>query len=886
MMMLHFFNTAMANIIVFEVDQPSSQQTTISSGEIYFSEDVTNRVTQIAQDTKVSMEISGIIARVKVEQTFINPTSYQTEGVYVFPLPENSAVDTLVMRIDGRVIKGEIKRKKEAREIYEKAKQAGQKASLLTQQRPNIFTTRVANIPAHGKIIIQIEYQQAVEIDNNRFSIRFPTKIGERYIPGIPIPTPYDSIGTAPNTHLVADASEITPASVADYLRPISIDVDLNAGFQLGSIESAYHEIKVREHNVQSSSKYISLARGKVASDRDFELVWTANRLAEPQVALFTQSRGEEKYLMLMATPPIKLLDKQSQVAREVIFIIDSSGSMQGQSMSQAKQALAQAIHRLSSIDRFNIIDFDSTFTPLFSGAKKATKHNRDSGIKFAHSLIANGGTEIAQALEYALVSRQSDSSHYLRQIIVLTDGQVGNEDQVFDLVRKQIKNDRLFTVGIGSTPNSHLMTKLAQFGGGTFTYIGKVSEVSSKMNDLFGKLESPVLTNIEIDLSGAGKVEQALSGILDLYADETMTAIFKVSKLPEQIRISGQSEGGDFSKLIHIQSIGDDSSGIDKLWARRKIDHLNDQYQNAYSQERLRIEREITNFALNYHLVSQFTSLVAKDDYVSFTQEKQVDQESTWSTSTSLNGVTLKKMSTTSSGYSGGGSGISFSGSASTTQYAASLTNGASTASASLNLATGAQMSTSIGPVAISVPLELTSRDSLVADYDTSRDSLKLKASVSFGGPKTYPARQAVVPVVDNKYYLLTGGGSTSTLKSRQRTLTLKNSTIELSNRYMAALYRLVFDKWSFSGAQGGWGCEVYIAQDENGSVIDIKLDNCTVDYAQAQAFKDAIIDAVQQASPLPISLTPSGHTNYKVVYFYFIVDPNYGLKSWGVIF
>ena len=618
--LLFISNFAIANTNSSETNKPIHVNEA-ESGSMIFKFPGMPSIMQMALDTKVQMDITGNINRVTVEQSFTNPSNQWTEGVYVFPLPEDSAVDQLRMYIDDRVIEGQIHEKKAAKKIYEKAKKEGKSASLVEQQRPNIFTTSVANIAPGGTITVAIEYQQAVLIDNNNYSIRFPMVVGDRYIPGTPIQTPTDSLGVAPNTHEVKDASKITPPSenVISYFfdqkyetyLPVTIDINLMAGFEIASLRSGYH--KVNTVDINQNTKHITLDESYQA-DRDFELTWSAIQTDEPEIALFTQQKDDNLYLLLMATPPKDDVFKVSNRPRELIFIIDSSGSMSGSSMTQAKEALIKALDRLKDTDRFNIIDFDDSFYPLFDSAMPAIDMNKSNAKRFLNKVSADGGTEMLKPISYALRSRDSNSQNYLRQIVFITDGQVGNELSIFNSVETNIKDDRFFTIGIGSAPNSYLLTKLADFGRGAFTYIGSQSEVRQKMDDLFVKLESPALTDIKVSFPPEINAELALDVIYDLYAGETITAVYKMNALPNSLAITGRTIDGDFSKNIAINS-SKNTKGLDILWARRKIDRLTDIHNNAYTS---RVEnlskKDIIGLALEYHLVSRFTSLVAVD--------------------------------------------------------------------------------------------------------------------------------------------------------------------------------------------------------------------------------------------------------------------------------
>jgi len=246
------------------------------SGSMIFKFDDKTSIMQIALDTSVKMNINGSVNRVIVEQVFTNPSDMWVEGVYVFPLPEDSAVDQLRMYVDERIIQGQIHEKEAAKKIYEDAKNAGKSASLVEQQRPNIFTTNVANIAPGATIKVAIEYQQAVLIDNNTYSIKFPMVVGDRYIPGVPIYTPDDSLGVSFNTSEVIDASKITPIS-ENHVRelidknyetklPVRIEVNLTAGFDLASLNSTYH--KVRAESINQMTNYITCLQICLMSQR------------------------------------------------------------------------------------------------------------------------------------------------------------------------------------------------------------------------------------------------------------------------------------------------------------------------------------------------------------------------------------------------------------------------------------------------------------------------------------------------------------------------------------------------------------------------------------------------------------------------------------------
>jgi len=313
-----------------------------------------------------------------------------------------------------------------------------------------------------------------------------------------------------------------------------------------------------------------------------------------------------------MVVPPEQASDT-TRLKREAIFIIDTSGSMSGGSIKQARDALKIALGTLKPTDTFNIIEFNDRPTKLFPTAQLASGSYLYDAIRFVDGLEADGGTEMAAALTAALENQPEQSRDLLRQVIFITDGSVGNEDALFKLINKNLGPSRLFTVGIGSAPNSYFMRKAAQFGRGTFTYIGSENEVQDKMARLFTQLETPVLRNI--DIAWPGVAEAFPNPIPDLYHGQPLVITAKLNTYSgyrdKAVRISGTGTGGEWKKLIKLDE-GANHTGIATLWARDKIAMLNDQIINNGETDTLR--DAIIDVALVHKLVSKYTSFVAVD--------------------------------------------------------------------------------------------------------------------------------------------------------------------------------------------------------------------------------------------------------------------------------
>lgn len=567
-----------------------------------------------ASDVKI--EVTGLTARTRVTQSFYNPTDGWLEGVYVFPLPEDSAVDTLKMQIGERFIEGTIKERKEAKRIYEAAKAEGKKASLLEQERPNIFTNSVANIGPGELVIIQLEYQQGLKLEAGEVRLRFPMVVAPRFNPATQIQmVSLDPGGFSSSNDPVPDRERITPPVIDPRTvpegiinNPVSLDITLRAGFPLDTVESTFHSIVQKSENKETVS--VSLANGDIPADRDFELIWKAKPGKAPTAALFKETYNGEDYLYALLTPPVSL-EKTKSVPREVIFVIDNSGSMGGTSIRQARTSLALALDRLQPTDRFNVVRFDDTMETVFPGPVAADRENIGTARKFVEGLEANGGTVMLPALRAALYDPTPNVTSSLRQVIFLTDGAIGNEDQLFAEIGQNLGRSRLFTVGIGSAPNSHFMTRAAAIGRGTFTHIGNLAQVSTRMSELFAKLETPVLTSLKANFPRGSDIEAWPNPLPDLYAGEPVLLTAKLGKAKGKLVIEGLFEGKRWAVGLKMKD-AQPGTGIAKIWARRKITSVEQSRFEGRPHEE--IESLVLKTALDYGLVSRLTSLVAVD--------------------------------------------------------------------------------------------------------------------------------------------------------------------------------------------------------------------------------------------------------------------------------
>ncbi len=561
-------------------------------------------------DTHVAMEISGLVARVQVSQRFTNPAEAWVEGVYVFPLPDDAAVDRLRMQIGDRFIEGQIAEREEARAIYEEALAAGHKAALVEQERPNLFTNSVANIGPQEVVVVQIEYQQTVRYDQGVFSLRFPMVVAPRYIPGTPVDVEYDGHGWAYDTDQVPDASRITPPVLrpeVGSVNPVVLDVDLAPGYPLAWVGSPSHAVEWTE--ASDGRVTLGFAADVVFANRDLVLEWQPDVGSAPGAGLFEEWLDDEGYLLLMVMPPSQAADASETMPREVVFIVDTSGSMSGPSIQQARDALVLALERLRPRDTFNVVRFSGSATRLHSRAQPADADHLREATRYVRSLDASGGTNMMSALELALDGGRDESR--VRQVVFLTDGAVGNEDELFRFIDGNLGDSRMFTVGIGSAPNSYFMRKAARTGHGTFTHIGTVDEVGERMTELFAKLESPVLTDIWVTLPDGSNAEIWPDVVPDLYQGEPVIVTARVDRAEGEAKIRGRFHGEPWEAVLPLDG-GSEESGVAVLWARGKIESLMDQLHEGASEDDVR--DQVLEVALEHELVSKYTSLVAVD--------------------------------------------------------------------------------------------------------------------------------------------------------------------------------------------------------------------------------------------------------------------------------
>ena len=540
----------------------------------------------------VEVKVTGIIARAKVTQIFKNVSTEWVEGIYIFPLPADAAVDSLQMKVGNRIVRGVIQEKEAARQTYETAKQQGVKASLVEQQPADVFTTAVANVGPGETVEITIQLQQVVTWERGRFSLRFPMVVARH---------PNAKNSAKP----VVQPPVLTPGSPP--INPFAFHAELFPGLPLAKVESPSHAITVEQG--KGFHYAVDLAKGVEPADSDLVLEWTPAVGREPRAVYYSEEVGGERYSLLMVMPPDSSDAVASRLPRETIFIIDTSGSMEGTSIDQARQALLFGLSRLQPGDWFNVIRFSSDASSVFPETVPASPSALEQARRFIGDLKADGGTDLLPALKIAF--HKEPPPGLVPQVIFATDGIIYDEKDDVAFLNMHLGRRRLFPVAIGSSPNAALLGRLAALGRGSFTAIDSGGKVASAMGSLFSKLESPMLQQIDVQWSDPA-AESWPARVPDLYLGEPLVIAARSSNDAGPVTVSGLRDGSawqdSFPAAAEVKG-----AGIDKLWARKKIAALKDSLLEGADAAEVR--RTIAQLGLGHHLVTDYTSLVAVDE-------------------------------------------------------------------------------------------------------------------------------------------------------------------------------------------------------------------------------------------------------------------------------
>jgi len=571
-------------------------------GEMVIRSDGMERSIPI-QSSEVELQVTGMLVHGKTIQTFVNPTDQVIEAVYRFPLPERATVHAMTMKIGSRTIVSVVREKEEANRIYQAAKAEGKKAAKVDQHRPNLFTTSAANINPGEMVVVVLEYLQELEWEDGRFRLVYPLTFTPRYG------------GTGP----VGEGREMLEAWTAPFVK---LTVRLDGGLPLEGVDSRSHTMTSRW---EGSSLVLESPGDGLTANRDFILDWAPAEGDLPGFASFTETKEDGRYAMLMVVPPAVESPEAPGLPTDTLFILDISGSMEGPSLAAAKKSLITFLRSLDPGDRFRILLFDDSILWLVPEPLYADSRTVEQVCRQVDQVEIRGGTDIEGALAagLAVFSDQEDQSH--RRIVLLTDGAVSNEDQVFHRVTSELGNVRLHVLGIGAAPNRYLMKKLAVFGRGACSFIPDSSDAEERIGRFLERLTRPVLTDLAIEWPGC-TVEAYPSQLPDLYLGQPM---FISAKIPDSCEntdsplLRGRLARGEY--LVPAVQDQGPATGVGTRWARARVDQLMDGLFEGVPPETVR--SQVIEVALAFSLVTRYTSMVAVEEFASSNGESDTCQ-------------------------------------------------------------------------------------------------------------------------------------------------------------------------------------------------------------------------------------------------------------------
>lgn len=622
-----FFLTAVIAILLVQLVQRPAFAAAASAGELQIMKDGKPAGACPLRHTDVKAGISGFIARVVVTQEFVNSSGGKIEAVYTFPLPQDAAVNDMTIQVGTRTIRGMIKRREEAAAIYARAIQRGQTAALLDQERPNIFTQTVGNIPPGETVRVMITYTARLKYEDGGYEFVFPMVVGPRYVPGNKA-IGRQGGGFSPDTDKVPDASKVTPPIAPPGTRAghdISIALALDAGIPVQRLRSPSHDIEIQRLGATSAT--VRLRKAAEIPNKDFILRYD---VAGPSIVegLLThtaltksQNSRTDGYFSLVIQPPERFPEHDVS-PKEMVFVLDSSGSMNGFPVEKSKRLIDYALDGLYPGDTFNIIKFSGETAVLFGEPVYPTAENVRRAREFVNSYWGGGGTEMMKAIRAALVP--SDSSDHLRIVVFLTDGYVGNDMEIVGEIQKHT-NARVFAYGIGSSVNRFLLDKMAEAGRGAVEYVSQKQndkEAESAAHRLYDRLRAPLLTDISLDFGSLPVTDVYPRQIPDLFSAKPVIITGRFTAPARgTIRLQAKRAGDPYTREIPITLPAEDEGNevLPSLWARQKIDNLMSEDWLGLQRGNMRagLRDQITQLGLDYRLMTQFTSFVAVEERV-----------------------------------------------------------------------------------------------------------------------------------------------------------------------------------------------------------------------------------------------------------------------------
>jgi Ca-activated chloride channel family protein len=552
------------------------------------------------KSTRAEVNAAGVIADVTLRQTYRNEGQTALEAIYIFPASTRAAVHGMRMTVGERVIEAGIRKRKEAKAVYEKAKATGQTASLLEQQRPNVFQMSVANILPGDEIAVELRYTELLVPEESVYEFVLPAVVGPRY------------------SNVPADGSPETESWVENpYLhagRPAPFDFAVAAcvtgGIPIARLHSPSHEIDVRWEGERVAE--VSTTGARDDGNRDFALRWS---LAGGRIesGLLTHRAGDERYFLLMLEPPARVAAAEV-LPREYVFILDVSGSMAGFPLAVSKRLIADILEGLSPADSFNVLLFAGGSAQLSPESLPATPANVRKGIDWVEAARGGGGTELLPALERAFALPRDEGKS--RIVVLATDGYVAVEKRAFDLVKRNLDRANLFPFGIGTSVNRELIEGLARAGLGEPFVVLDGAEAPRQAARFREYVAAPLLRGIEVDARGIGAHDVEPPAVPDLFAGRPLMVFGKYRGDGGSIRVKGRTPAGAWERTVDVSTAagGEATVALPYLWARHRIRALADMNLLAADDARA---REVTRLGLKHHLLTDYTSFVAVDEVV-----------------------------------------------------------------------------------------------------------------------------------------------------------------------------------------------------------------------------------------------------------------------------
>jgi len=555
--------------------------------------------------TAITARVGGMMAEYEVEQVFENPFDEPIEAVYSFPLGHTGAVHGYQMVIGERTITGEIQRRQDARETYEQARANGQTAGLVEQDKPNIFTQRIANIAPHEAVTVRLSYVDLLPHRDGAYELVVPLVVGPRYLPltgrgarpvgARPAGTPADST-TRSIPYVDATRASSTVSFVAE----------IDAGLPIADIKSGSHDLLV-EH-VSPTRSRVQLARGDELPNRDLRIRYTTAGTTD-RAAVLAHRRDGQGYFVLEVQPKAQIRPDEI-TGREVMIVIDTSGSMSGAPLAQAKRVAASIVDSLTERDTFNILSFASGVDAMSSRMKEGDERGKRDGLRHLSAMRSGGGTEMELGV-VEMLTRQPPEGR-VRMIYFLTDGFVGNDDVVLGAAHELLGSNRIFTVGIGQAPNRSLLDNLADVGRGFSTYVSLDDNGARAGAELLRRSGRPYLTDVEIDWGDLPVQQQDPVLLPDIYAGVPLVISGRYTRPASgRIAIRGNRNGERVSLPVDVVlPETNELPPVAALWARRRIEQLGKPGELPEAV----VEQAITDLGLQFHLMTAYTSFVAVD--------------------------------------------------------------------------------------------------------------------------------------------------------------------------------------------------------------------------------------------------------------------------------